>query len=38
MGIAIVVPAKKILEVLNHPKIVEQREKSEEQIAQQLKK
>jgi len=30
MGIAIVIPAKKILEVLNHPKLVEQREEFDE--------
>lgn len=32
MGIAIVIPAKKILEVLNHPKLVEARQIQEEQL------
>lgn len=32
MGIAIVVPAKKILEVLNHPILVDCREKQEEKL------
>jgi hypothetical protein len=33
MGIAIVVPAKKILEVLNQPKILEEIEKLEKKLA-----
>jgi hypothetical protein len=33
MGIAIVVPAKKILEVLNHPQLVTQRENTEKKMA-----
>ena len=32
MGIAIVIPAKKILEVLNHPKLVERREELDEKL------
>ena len=32
MGIAVVVPAKKILQVLNHPGLVEIRKREEEQL------
>jgi hypothetical protein len=38
MGISIVVPAHKILEVLNHPELVEARRKADEEIAREIGK